>query len=83
MNSKNIKFHKRHKFVIKITKQCLSIRLHFPKSDTHLSYKKLSFWVSGKILIDWSNIYLTNFLKVETYLEPIRISMMQAFNGNS
>ena len=40
-----------------------------------MSYKKLRFWVSGKILIDWSKIYLRNFLKAETYFEPSRISM--------
>ena len=41
------------------------------------------FWVSGKILIDWSLIYLRYLLRAEKYLEPSRISLMQVFNGNS
>ena len=35
-------------------------------------------------VIDWSKIYLRNFLRTtDTYLEPSRISMMRVFNGNS
>ena len=41
---------------------------------------KVSFWVSGKIAIDLPKIYLRNFLRAETYLQPSRTSMMEVFH---
>ena len=69
----------RLKFVVQIT-SAYKDDFTFQESDTHLSYNKLSFWVSGKIAIDWPKIYLRNFLRAETYLEPSRTSMMEVFH---
>ena len=71
MNSKMIAFDK----VLQI---CNSNHQTVPINMIPLSNKKTPicltrnyvFWVSGKILIDWSKIYLRGFRRIETYLEP-------------
>ena len=70
MNSKKIKFDKAPQ-ICNSNHQAVPINmiLHSNKKTPICLTRNYIFWVSDKILIDWSKIYLRSFGRIETYLE--------------